>query len=133
MVRLDNRWADNIHDPIDMAMLRGGDGDVMHDRNLNGDGNLNGNLDGNLNELWGAPGDDDDGDGDDGEYVTDDFLRSAGPSIEVDTLMAEVHGARRAAQTVANEPMASKPAEFMAAALGARARTASPVPSDTTQ
>ena len=64
-------------------MLRGGDA-TMHDRNLNGDGNLNGNLDGNLNELWGAPGDGD-GDGDDGEYVTDDFLRSAGPSIEVDT------------------------------------------------
>ena len=137
MVRLDNRWADTIHDPIDMAMLRGGDGDVMHDRNLNGDGNLNGNLDGNLNELWGAPGDGD-GDGDDGEYVTDDFLRSAGPSIEVDTLMAEVHGARRAAQTAAaqtaaTEPTASKPAECMASAPGARARTASPAPSDTTQ
>jgi len=123
MVRMDPRWADGGLDSIDMAMLRGGDGDVMHD----GGGN------GNLNELWGAPGDDDDGDGDDGEHVTDDFRRSAGPSIEVDTLMAEVHAARRAAQTVANEPMASKPAEFTAAALGARARTASPVPSDTTQ
>ena len=53
MVRLDNRWADNIHDPIDMAMLRGGDGDVMHDRNLNGDGNLNGNLDGKLKRALG--------------------------------------------------------------------------------
>jgi hypothetical protein len=123
MVRLDPRWAGGGLDPIDMAMLRGGDGDAMRD----------GGGDGDLNEFWGAPGGDDDGDGDDGEYVTDDFLRSAGPSIEVDTLMAEVHGARRAAQTVANEPMASKPAEFMAAALGARARTASPVPSDTTQ
>ena len=127
MVRMDPRWADGGLDSIDMAMLRGGDGDVMHD----GGGN------GNLNELWGAPGGDD-GDGDDGEYVTDDFLRSAGPSIEVDTLMAEVHGARRAAQTaaaqtVATEPTASKPAECMVSAPGARARTASPAPSDTTQ
>ena len=71
-------------------------------------------------------------------FCTPPFLRSAGPSIEVDTLMAEVHGARRAAQTaaaqtVATEPTASKPAECMASAPGARARTASPAPSDTTQ
>ena len=95
---------------------------------------------GDMNELWGAPGGTDDGKGDGDEYVTDDFLRSAGPSIEVDTLMAEVHAARRAAPTVAPaeakpapEPTALKPADFLAAPVGALARTASPAPSDTTQ
>ena len=81
-----------------MAALRGGDGDVMHDRNLNGDGNLNGNLDGNLNELWGAPGGDD-GDGDDGEYVTDDFRgppgRASGGHLDGRGARREARGADR--------------------------------------
>ena len=128
MARIDPRWAGGGLDPIDMAMLHGGGGDMM-------DGAA---ADGDMNELWGAP--DGTGDGDDDELVADDFLRSAGPSIEVDTLMTEVHAARRATPTVA--PAAAKaapdstgeekPSETPAAA-GARARTASPVPSDTTQ
>ena len=130
MARLDPRWAGGGLDHIDMPMLHGGGGDMMDDGAGNGD----------MNELWGAPGGTDDGKGDGDEYVTDDFLRSAGPSIEVDTLMAEVHAARRAAPTVAPaeakpapEPTALKPADFLAAPVGALARTASPAPSDTTQ
>ena len=130
--RLDPRWAGGGLDSIDMAMLDGGGGDMMDDGAGNGD----------MNELWGAPGEMVDGKGDEGddEYATHDFLRSAGPSIEMDNLMADVPAVRRATPTIAPaaakpepEPTASKPADFLVAAPGAPARIASPAPSDTTQ
>jgi hypothetical protein len=119
MARMDPRWAGGGLDPIDMAMLHGGGGDMMSGAAADGD----------MNELWG----DGDGDGDDDELVADDFLRSAGPSIEVDTLMAEVHAARRATPTVAPDSTGEEKLSETRTAAGARARTASPAPSDTTQ
>jgi hypothetical protein len=123
MARMDPRWAGGGLDPIDMAMLHGGGGDMMGGAAADGD----------MNELWGAPDGTGDGDGDDDELVADDFLRSAGPSIEVDTLMAEVHAARRATPTVAPDSTGEEKLSETRTAAGARARTASPAPSDTTQ
>jgi len=140
LARLDSRWGRGGLDSIEMAMLRAEHGGrVVGDAMADGGG---GGDDDDMDGLWDGPDGSDDGDDLDVALEAADYLRSAGPSIEVDTIMAEVHAARRLAQTQnASEKLeaekhfekSEKKSDATAAAPGAPGRAGSPAPSDTTQ
>lgn len=130
LARLDSNWDRNGLDPIEIAMLQNGNEQDELGNEQNGMA---------TDYLFGNSMARDDGGDEDDALEAADFLRSAGPSIEVDTIMADVHAQRKAhaqqqGQNLYMTKHQNQPTARMGSpALASRECTASPAPSDTTQ
>jgi len=121
LARLDQRWERGGLDHIEMAMLHAAE---ARDARADADGAMA--TDDEMDTLWGG-GDDEDTkeDVDNDALEAADFLRSAGPSINVDTMVSDAHAQQRQGT---HQPGMSAISEKQATKHHNTARTGSPAP-----